>query len=535
MADFTVADLAVVIPTRDRWDILGRTLSSLSNQTISGFETIVVVDGTDQDPPPLDASRVIVKRRAGPGAARNAGARSTGRPLVLFLGDDTIPAPDLVEHHLATHCRHPEREAAVVGFVDWHPEVARNRINRWLEWSGTQSWYGSLAATGEQEVSHWFFYTSNVSLKRELLLEDEGFDEDFPFAAFEDLECGLRLSRLGLRLYYEPAAICHHLHDYDWPALQRRFACMAVSERLMVDMHPDVEAGSLGRMKAAARGHALPLGGFVGIVPRQLKGLDGFVRRQADRRYHRRLAPSYLEAWDRAAELCELRRYLGERYDSARLVYRSGPDPTEGNGARTESRSADDDRLFDYAGRALAGTTRDALSFLRRHVPPGARLLEYGCGIGSDGLRFAAAGYPVQFADLPGPSLEYLRWRLAERGLALTVYEIGHDELPGELDAAVCLDAAGRGRDPVALLRQLERIAPIVALGLFAETPGASDETSDPIELEAPRTNFSRLVARHQLPGGPVLLIYESPGSTGMARRDPAPEQWPDEIAPGRG
>jgi glycosyltransferase involved in cell wall biosynthesis len=533
MVEFTAADLAVVIPTRERWDVLGRTLSSLADQSVSGFEVIVVIDGTDQVPPPIDVNRVLVKRRAGPGGARNAGARATDRSLVMFLGDDTIPAADLVERHLATHCRHPESEAAAVGFVGWHPEVARNRINRWLEWSGTQTWYASLAREGEQEVSHWYFYTSNVSLKRELLLEGDGFDEDFPFAAFEDLECGLRLSRLGLHLYYEPAAICHHLHDYDWPAVERRFACMALSERLMVDKHPELEAGCLGRMKAAALGRALPLDRFVDIVPQQWKRLDRLVRRHVDLRYHRRLAPVYLEAWGRAAELCELRRYLGERYDSARLVYSSErPQVKASSGTQSESEGpsesegTDDERLFDYAGQALAGTTDHALSLLQHQLPPGSRVLEYGCGIGSHGLRLAQAGYSVQFADHPGAPLTYLRWRLADRGLLLPVYELGLDELPSDLDFAVCLDAAGPGRDPVVLLNQLEQVAPMVALGFFAEAQGSSPRPSVPVELLAARSGRSRLVARHELPGGSLMLLYgqHQPGPT--TPDEPAGGPW---------
>ncbi len=509
MAEFTEADLTVVIPTRERWNILSRTLSSLSHQSVSGFETIIVVDGTDQDPPTLDAGRVLITPRAGPAAARNFGARATERPLVMFLGDDTIPAPELVERHLETHRRHPEREAAAVGFVGWHPSVARNKINRWMDWSDTQSWYSSLAPEGEQEVSHWYFYSSNLSIKRDLFIECDGFDEDFPFAAFEDLECGLRLSDSGLRLYYEPAAICHHLHDYDWPALKSRFACMALSERLMVDMHPELEAGCLGRMKASALGHALPLDGLIDIVPRHWTRLDRLIRQQADRRYHRRLAPVYLEAWDRAAELCDLRRYLGERYDSARLVYGSRhPDVKTSSGTQPEGEWSDQDRLYELARQALAGRTDHALSLLQRHLLPLSRVLEYGCGIGSDGLRLAQAGYSVQFADHPGPPLTYLTWRLGDRGLLLPIYELGLVQLPGDLDAALCLDAAGPGRDPVAILHQLEQVAPMVALGLFAEAPGPSPRTSVPVELLAAGTGRSHLVARYELSGGSLLLLY---------------------------
>jgi glycosyltransferase involved in cell wall biosynthesis len=533
MAELSAADLAVVIPTRDRWAILQQTLSSLSRQSVTGFETIVVVDGTDQAPPQFDVSQVLVKRRAGPGAARNAGARATGRYLVMFIGDDTIPEADFIERHLAAHRRHPEREAGVVGLVNWHQDVARNRINKWLDWSGTQFWYTDLADEGEQQVSHWHFYTSNVSVKRDFLLEIGGFDEDFPFAAFEDLECALRLSRLGFRLYYEPAAICHHLHDYDWPGLERRFATMALSERLMMEMHPELEARSLGGMKASALGHALPLELFVDVVPRRWKRLDGFVRRQVDRRYHRRLAPTYLQAWDRAAELCDLRRYLGERYDSGRLVYRSAPQVKTKSESQAKTESIRDETLYENVRRALEGRTDQLLTRLRHHLPSGARVLDYRCGIGTDGLRLAESGYLVSFADLPGATLSYLRWRLDVRGLRLPVYDLGTDELPGDFDAAVCLDAARFGRDPVALVNELQQVAPIVALGLPPDSRRPSSHTSLASDLFEFRDGHSRLVARHQLPDDSLLLIYEQRTPTHSAPAERASEPSHDASMPG--
>lgn len=533
MAELTAADLAVVIPTRDRWDILGLTLASLANQTVSGFETIVVVDGMDQTPPPLDANRVLVERRAGPAAARNAGVRATERSVVIFLGDDTIPAPDLVQSHLATHRRHPQPEAAAVGFVGWHRSVEPNRINRWLEWSGTQSWYTSLSDEHEQEVSHWYFYTSNLSVKRCFIQESGGFDEDFPFAAFEDLECGLRLSHLGLRLYYEPAAVCHHLHAYDWPSLERRFATMALSERLMVDKHPELDAGCLGRMKAARVGRVLPLERFVDIVPAGWKRLDRFVRRHADRSYHRRLAPVYLDAWDRAAELCELRRYLGEGHSSASLVYGSPrhlAEPT--GGSPQEAGAPQEERLFELARRALTGMSNDALSLLRHHLPPRSKVLDYGCGIGSDGLELMRAGYSLQFADHPGPPLAYLKWRLANRGLTLPVYELGLDELPGDIDAAFCLDAAGQGRDPLTVLKLLEQVSPTVALGILPAAPGY---TSIPLDELARGTGRSQLETRHELPGGSLLLLFCRQRPDSRTPDESPVEHLHDGVGQGRG
>src|SRR5437899_1010764 len=108
MADrWEADDLVVIIPTRDRWAILDRTLAGLRSQSVTGFHTLVVVDGGDAAPPQLDRAEVLVKKHGGPGAARNAGVAATTSPLILFLGDDMVPTHRLVEHHLAAHRSQP--------------------------------------------------------------------------------------------------------------------------------------------------------------------------------------------------------------------------------------------------------------------------------------------------------------------------------------------------------------------------------------------------------------------------------------------
>ena len=68
----------------------------LDAQTVTGFAVVVVVDGIDQSPPEVPGARVITTDHRGPGAARNAGAITASTPLVLFLGDDMLPGPELV-------------------------------------------------------------------------------------------------------------------------------------------------------------------------------------------------------------------------------------------------------------------------------------------------------------------------------------------------------------------------------------------------------------------------------------------------------
>lgn len=301
------AELAVVIPTRGRWPILSRTLEALGAQSVSGFETIVVVDGTDQRVPSWlrerPRTRVLEQPHGGPGAARNLAVSQTDRRLILFLGDDMIPAPTLVAGHLAPHHADAGPQTAVLGHVAWHPEVARSRLLRWLEWSASQFDYRALQGMAGEDVGFGRFYSCNVSLKREMFTQAGGFDPDFRFD-YEDLDLGWRLHERGLRLIYEPSALAYHLHSYDWEAIERRYVSRAGAERLMCSKHSWFSPWFHDRIAAHAMlpraSRIWPL--VVDYVPAGARPLRRRVEARADRWYHQQLAPAFLAAWQRAAE-----------------------------------------------------------------------------------------------------------------------------------------------------------------------------------------------------------------------------------------
>ena len=299
---FGPGDLTVVIPTRSRLDVLRETLAALGAQTERGFETIVVVDGSDQRVPELPDARLLQQERAGPGAARNRGVAASERPLVLFLGDDMVPRPDLVARHLECHRRHPEPEVAMLGKVVWHPSVPRDRLHRWLDWSGALFDYRLLEAQGGDEAGWTRFYSSNVSLKREFFQAAGGFDRDFVFD-YEDLDLGRRLGERGMRLMYEPGAVTHHLHAYDWEAVERRYRSRAGAERLMMEKHDWFEPWFRRRIEEAAGGPRVPA--FWTWVVDRVPQRAGRARRaaewRADRHYLQRLAPSFRTAWGASA------------------------------------------------------------------------------------------------------------------------------------------------------------------------------------------------------------------------------------------
>lgn len=95
-------DVSVVIPTRDRPDLLLETLASVFAQTRPPREVIVVDDGGDGRTaaalePFLD--RLILLRSPGRGvqAARNAGISAASGTWIATLDDDDLYRPDFLE------------------------------------------------------------------------------------------------------------------------------------------------------------------------------------------------------------------------------------------------------------------------------------------------------------------------------------------------------------------------------------------------------------------------------------------------------
>jgi len=177
---------------------------------------------------------------------------------------------------------------------------------------------------------------------------------------------------------------------------------------------------------------------------------------------------------DEARELSELRAYLGDGYDHARLV------SWEEQLDREFERVGDEDcfyrssngYLYNLTAFAVSKTKLPYLRDLTGLVEPGARLLDYGCGIGSDGLALAEAGYRVVFADFDNPSTRYLRWRLERRGISAEVYDLDAGPPPPGFDLAYAFDVIEHVRDPLATLAEMERLARIVLVNLLEPEAG---------------------------------------------------------------
>lgn len=218
-------DFSVVIPTFNRLDVFPEVLAALGEQEgAPAFEVVVVDDGsTDGTGEWLAAQsfeevmpipvKVLRQENQGPAAARNLGVKSARGRLVAFLGDDTVPHKGWLATHARAHFdRSEEPFLAVIGYTGWHPRMHLNPFLRYINEYGLQ--FGYALIDSPEDVPFNFFYTSNLSLPRQELLE-EPFDLRFPYPAWEDIELSYRLKRRGMRLVYEPEARVNHDHPTD--------------------------------------------------------------------------------------------------------------------------------------------------------------------------------------------------------------------------------------------------------------------------------------------------------------------------------
>jgi glycosyltransferase involved in cell wall biosynthesis len=174
-----------VIPTYNRVERLGRVLRALAGQTVEPLDIQVVVvsdgstDGTDVVVSELKMPyqlEFVEQRNSGPAVARNAGVgRATGE-LVLFLDDDVVPSPELIEQHILAHAQSPE-PLVVIGPMLTPPGYRASPFVRW-EQAMLYKQYDAMLR-GEYAPTYRQFFTGNASLRRQLIVEAGGFDRQY--------------------------------------------------------------------------------------------------------------------------------------------------------------------------------------------------------------------------------------------------------------------------------------------------------------------------------------------------------------------
>ncbi len=190
--------ISVVIPTRDRPDLLRRTLDHLAPgvQTL-GADRYEVIVSDDARPSSAANSireshpwvRVVEGPARGPAANRNTGAGAARFAWIAFTDDDTEPSPGWL--------------AAFADAIATGVDVCEGQTT-------CDGGFGSPLNHAPVNATGGRLWSCNFAVRAEAFWRVGGFDETFRFPHMEDIDLRVRLEQANTRRTFVLSAVVNH-------------------------------------------------------------------------------------------------------------------------------------------------------------------------------------------------------------------------------------------------------------------------------------------------------------------------------------
>lgn len=234
--------ISVIIPTiPGREEYLRQVIKALCYQALRSdlYEILIVWDGKGEPPQflneyPLKSRFVSHGRNRGLSAARNTGVENVDTELAMFLDDDLVPCPEVVDIHYRFHQHNPDPNLMAVGNVTWVNHPRFNGIMDWFEQEGGFSIFHSLKDGAPSPQ-----FLGGITSFKTKVVKRIRFDESFTTYGCEDHEFGYRFFRLGGRLIFCEKALADHAKDLTAEIYYKDSWGGGYSVANMFRLHPD--------------------------------------------------------------------------------------------------------------------------------------------------------------------------------------------------------------------------------------------------------------------------------------------------------
>ncbi|MDJ0600356.1 MAG: glycosyltransferase [Crocosphaera sp.] len=205
--------ISVVIPTYNRKPILEKCLKALEKQEfddaiIDNYEVVLVDDGsTDGTLEWLKENEQVFSHvccfsqdHLGPAAARNLGVNKAKGDTIIFIDSDLVVTETFLQCHAGA-------------LIKGEKELGSDRLFTYGAVINTCNFDDPTSEPYKiTDFSAAYFATGNVAIARKWLEKVGLFDTSFQLYGWEDLELGVRLKQLGLKLIKCPEAVGYHWH-----------------------------------------------------------------------------------------------------------------------------------------------------------------------------------------------------------------------------------------------------------------------------------------------------------------------------------
>lgn len=195
----------VAIPTYNRYELLKINLEILIKQIISinqQGELLVIDDGsTDQTIELLEDYKnkypdnfrfIINPSNLGITKTRNLLVNNAQGKYIIFIDSDVFSPDNLILEHLNALMNNPDIICQGNLILTYDFNNLTKKFNPFTDYSRA------------------FFDTANVSVEKAKIVEAGGFDENFLGYGWEDLELGIRLKKMGLKVFRKKTIYAYH-------------------------------------------------------------------------------------------------------------------------------------------------------------------------------------------------------------------------------------------------------------------------------------------------------------------------------------
>lgn len=193
--------LSVVIPTYNRNGFLKKCLECLDPNVqkfdSDNYEVIVTDDGKNEEAKNFTQTHFswvkwISGPKKGPAANRNHGAKHAQGDWVIFIDDDCLPDKNLLRNYQNALIKNPD-------ILVFEGCIKADRHQQ------------SFAEESPINETGGYLWSCNFMINKNLFLNTlHGFDEQFPFAAMEDVELNHRLNKLNVKKTFIKEAFVLH-------------------------------------------------------------------------------------------------------------------------------------------------------------------------------------------------------------------------------------------------------------------------------------------------------------------------------------
>ena len=214
--------VSIVIPSYNCGPKLADTIHSILRSEMAGIDAaeLIVVDDGSKVPAEQSAGKISCSDRftlrfirqpnAGPGPARNTGFRAATGDLVMFIDDDIVVPPGLLQQYLAAHRKFPD--AVVFGRSPFQNGTDNAAMRKFLSdtqldpTSGGEESYVELPVVGSGHIA----FSPNHFRQ-----ENRVYRDDLRTPVADEIDFSLRLREKRIPYYFAPHIVADHCQPVD--------------------------------------------------------------------------------------------------------------------------------------------------------------------------------------------------------------------------------------------------------------------------------------------------------------------------------